>query len=189
MPTKPSKYALPAQGQARERRPRGRVGPRPRPATASPFGFVQLEFGFLLGPPDGRYLVRSTADAPWRPCWCCPRSARRSARGSALAGLALSRPRSPRRCPRRAPRSSRPAPSRRPAAWLAELDRDAEVDGAVAVLNRALRAHRAATADPYVAEVSRDRALVVRLGYGSGDEVADGRYGEAMELPRRGRVA
>ena len=28
-----------------------------------PFGFVQLEFGFLLGPPDGRYLVRPAADA------------------------------------------------------------------------------------------------------------------------------
>ena len=38
-----------------------------------------------------------------------------------------------------------------------------------------------------MAEVSRDRALVVRLGYGSGDEVADGRYGEAIELPRGGR--
>ena len=38
-----------------------------------------------------------------------------------------------------------------------------------------------------MAEVSRDRALVVRLGYGSGDEVADGRYGEAIELPREGR--
>ncbi|HEU0024485.1 MAG TPA: hypothetical protein VFQ12_07635 [Thermoleophilaceae bacterium] len=73
------------------------------------------------------------------------------------------------------------------AAWLAELDRDAEVDSALSVLNRALRAHRAATADPYVAEVSRERALVVRIGYGSGDEVADGRYGEAIELPRGGR--
>jgi hypothetical protein len=71
-----------------------------------------------------------------------------------------------------------------PASWLAELDRDAEVASALSVLNRALRAHRVAAADPYVPEVSRDRALVVRIGYGSGEEVADGRYGEAMELPR-----
>jgi hypothetical protein len=71
-----------------------------------------------------------------------------------------------------------------PEAWLADLDLDAEVEGAVAVLNRALRAHRAAAADPYVAEVSRERALVVRIGYGSGEEVADGRFGEAVELPR-----
>jgi hypothetical protein len=71
-----------------------------------------------------------------------------------------------------------------PAAWLAELDRDAEVASALGVLNRALRAHRAAAADPYIAEVSPARALVVRIGYGSGEEVADGRYGEAIELPR-----
>ena len=71
-----------------------------------------------------------------------------------------------------------------PGAWLAELDRDAEVASALAVLNRALRAHRAAAADPYVGEVSAERALVVRIGYGSGEEVADGRYGEALELPR-----
>ena len=31
------------------------------PPTES-FGFVQLEFGFLLGPADGRYLVRSEPD-------------------------------------------------------------------------------------------------------------------------------
>src|SRR5439155_25816038 len=27
-----------------------------------PFRFTQLEFGFLLGPPDGRYLVRGGPD-------------------------------------------------------------------------------------------------------------------------------
>jgi hypothetical protein len=72
------------------------------------------------------------------------------------------------------------------AAWLASADLDAERDAAVAVLNRALRAHRAAAADPYVAEVSADRALVVRVGYGSGDDVAESRFGEAVELPRSG---
>ena len=71
-----------------------------------------------------------------------------------------------------------------PSTWLAELDRDAEVASALSVLNRALRAHRAAAADPYVAEVSAERTLVVRIGYGSGEEVAHGRYGEALELPR-----
>ena len=74
-----------------------------------------------------------------------------------------------------------------PDGWLADLDLDAEVESALAVLNRALRAHRAAAADPYVAEVSRERALVVRVGYGSGDELANGRFTEARELPRPGR--
>jgi hypothetical protein len=72
------------------------------------------------------------------------------------------------------------------ATWLADADLEAERDAAVAVLNRALRAHRAATADPYVAEVAADRALVVRIGYGSGEDVAEGRFGEAVELPRSG---
>jgi hypothetical protein len=76
-------------------------------------------------------------------------------------------------------------------AWLAELRRDsdardAEVAHALAILNRALRAQRAAAADPYVPDVSAERALVVRLGYGSGAAVADGRFGEALELPRAG---
>jgi hypothetical protein len=74
-----------------------------------------------------------------------------------------------------------------PAAWLADLDLEGEVASAVSVLNRALRAHRAAAADPYVAEVSRERALVVRVGYGSGEEVADGRFGEAVELAHSAR--
>jgi hypothetical protein len=78
------------------------------------------------------------------------------------------------------------------ASWLAGLrgdgeELDAELDAAVAVLNRALHAHRVATADPYVTEVSPERALVVRVGYGGGEEVADGRFSECVELPRSGR--
>jgi hypothetical protein len=71
--------------------------------------------------------------------------------------------------------------------WLAGADPDAELEAGVTALNRALHAHRVATADPYVTEVSPERALVARLGYGSGDEVADGRFGECMELPVSGR--
>ena len=72
------------------------------------------------------------------------------------------------------------------AEWLSSADLDAELDAAVAVLNRALHAHRVATADPYVAEVSAERSLVARVGYGSGEEVADGRFGNALELPVSG---
>jgi hypothetical protein len=78
------------------------------------------------------------------------------------------------------------------AEWLAGLRGDAaeleeELAAAVAILNRGLRAHRVAKADPYVTEVSAERALVVRIGYGSGEEVAEGRFGECMELPPSGR--
>jgi hypothetical protein len=87
----------------------------------------------------------------------------------------------------------RPARLADPAAWLDELraDKDAleaELDSAVAVLNRALFARRLATADPYLSEVSVDRALVARVGYGDGEEVADGRFAEALELPRPGAL-
>jgi hypothetical protein len=82
--------------------------------------------------------------------------------------------------------------------WLARLrgDDDAldeEVEGAARELNAVLRAHRAAAADPYVREVRRSAANMVRIGYGSGDLVADGRFAAAWELPeearRRGRAA
>jgi hypothetical protein len=47
-----------------------------------------------------------------------------------------------------------------------------------------LRAHRAAALDPYVRDVGPGNALVVRVGYGDGDQVAEGRFAEAYELPR-----
>jgi hypothetical protein len=71
--------------------------------------------------------------------------------------------------------------------WLAAADTDAELDAAVVVVNRALHAHRVAAADPYVTEISAERALVARIGYGSGEEVAEGRFSEALELSRAGR--
>jgi hypothetical protein len=77
------------------------------------------------------------------------------------------------------------------AGWLAGLKGDEEgiddeLGRAVRTLNRALRARRAATADPWLGEVSADRALAVRIGYGRGEAVAEGRFGEAIELPRGG---
>jgi len=70
--------------------------------------------------------------------------------------------------------------------WLASADTDAELDAAIVVLNRALHAHRVAAADPYVTEISAERALVARIGYGSGEEIVEGRFSEALELPRSG---
>jgi hypothetical protein len=67
------------------------------------------------------------------------------------------------------------------AMWLA--DAGGAVDAALAVLNRALHAARIATADPLAREVARRHALVTRIGYGTGEEVADGRWSTARELP------
>jgi hypothetical protein len=66
--------------------------------------------------------------------------------------------------------------------WLRDAG-DAEADAAVAVLNRVLHLHRAATADAHVREVRRDQAVVVRVGFGEGEQVAEGRWRQALELP------
>ena len=68
--------------------------------------------------------------------------------------------------------------------WLSEVDADAMTATAIARLNRVLHAHRAATADAYLREVSRAQALVVRIGFGTGERVADGLWDRAIELPR-----
>jgi hypothetical protein len=75
------------------------------------------------------------------------------------------------------------------AEWLTQLRTDkelldAEVRSALAVVNRALRSWRAASADPYVGELSFERSQVARLGYASGEAVADGHLAQAMEVPR-----
>jgi hypothetical protein len=66
-------------------------------------------------------------------------------------------------------------------AWMRDPGR--HVAGELAVLNRVLFLHRVAAAQPSVREVAREQALVVRVGYGAGDEVADGQWTEAVEPP------
>jgi hypothetical protein len=162
--------------------------------TPAPFAFVQLEFGFLLGPPDGSYLVRSSADAPPEAVLVlttlgAPERRRlRGRRGRPVEEC------EPEPVPTSRATVVRPEPfgSREEAArWLAEVRADDsamedELERAVRILNRALRARRAATADPWLPEVSAERALVARIGYGRGEAVAEGRFGEAFELPRAG---
>ena len=55
---------------------------------------------------------------------------------------------------------------------------------ALAVLDHALHAHRVAAADPFAMDVSPAGVLGTRVGYGTGQEVADGRWTAARELPR-----
>jgi hypothetical protein len=78
----------------------------------------------------------------------------------------------------------------RAAAWLRTAG-ETELGEGLAVLNRALHAYRIATADPRARGVRRHDALVARLGYGAGEQVADGLWTDARELldpgPRRRR--
>jgi hypothetical protein len=77
------------------------------------------------------------------------------------------------------------------ARWLDEATEaedtvDVLVDEAISLLNGALHAQRAAAADPYAHELLPERAAFVRIGYGSGEEVADGRFAAAREVDVRG---
>jgi hypothetical protein len=75
--------------------------------------------------------------------------------------------------------------------WLdeateAEDTYDVLVAEGMALLNRALHANGIAAGDPYQPELTPGRATAVRIGYGSGDEVADGRFAAAREVDMRG---
>jgi hypothetical protein len=151
------------------------------------FLFVQMEFPWELGPADGRYLLRVGADAePERvvileTVGATPRRGRLGAR-------------------RRPPVEPEPEPTTVPStratvidpvsvsaehqarAWLAQLDAEREARLAAVTINRLLFAHRIATADPHVRELSPTQALTTRAGWGEGEQVAYGQWAHAREL-------
>lgn len=67
--------------------------------------------------------------------------------------------------------------------WRKTVDAEAEITAAIRVVNDVLHAHRAAAADPFVREITRDRALVVRVGVGEGEQVSYGRWTDAVVIP------
>jgi hypothetical protein len=74
--------------------------------------------------------------------------------------------------------------------WLEELASDPEAladaaEDGMRLLNRALSAQRAASGDPYIQELGAERAQAIRIGYGSGEQVADGEWLEARDLEPR----
>lgn len=156
------------------------------------FRVVQFEFPWRLGPPDGRYTIREqlgeapahvlvvrTLGAPERRLL-----ARRTARRRALESPPDPPP-EPVVTTRATLIDTAPLNGYEAAAsWLAAADLEAVADAALARLNRVLHAHRLAAADPYAREVARAQALVVRVGFGDGERVAEGRWHRARELPR-----
>ncbi len=77
-------------------------------------------------------------------------------------------------------------------AWLAGLRDDAEraraeLAEALSLVNRAVHAHRTAVLDPNLPDVAAEHALAVRIGFGTGEELADGGFTEAFEVPRAAR--
>lgn len=69
--------------------------------------------------------------------------------------------------------------------WLRAAG-EAELDEALCTLNRALHAFRVVSADPYLHPVARRQAIVARIGYGAGEQVADGLWSAARELTGAG---
>jgi len=160
------------------------------------FIFIQMEFPWALGPADGRYLLRlETNGEPERVVVL----------GTLGAARAPSAPRGPGVLARMSARAASVPATPDPAdvttsrvtvidpvplsaeqqarAWLEDFDRERDVLAAVGVVNRVLHAHRIASADPYVHEVSPAHALVIRAGWGEGEQVAGGRWLHARELP------
>lgn len=156
---------------------------------------MQFEFPGTLDLPDGRYLARIPGTEGEQRVLvvetvAAPPPARRRRRpkpvesGGEPAPLPLTRV--------TAIRAHEPFDSPADAlAWLeqatsAEEAIDSTFSDAIALLNRALHAHAAASANPLAAELSVERAATVRIGHGSGKEVASGRFSAAREVdPRR----
>jgi hypothetical protein len=161
-------------------------------ASASLFRFGQFEFPWLLGPPDGRYLLRAEGADPGSPPT------------HVLVIATLGAPERRKRL-QRSQREAQPEPEPTPVltaratvidvsapfadeatarAWLSGAG-EPELAEHLAVLNRALRGFRLVTADPYLNLVRREQALVARIGWGAGEQVADGQWSEAAELDAR----
>jgi hypothetical protein len=170
-------------------------------AAAPLFRFVQVEFAWSLGPPDGRYLLRPAEQPEAEPAHVIVFATLGAPERRRLASLRKRRdaPSEPEPTPVATGRATMidvaepmddPARAR---AWLQQAGENELGDG-LQVLNRALHAFRVVTADPYLHTVGRRQALVARVGFGAGEEVADGLWTDARELlladgrPRRARV-
>jgi hypothetical protein len=143
-----------------------------------------------LGPTDGRYLLRAAGAAPDAP----PQHVMVLATLGAVERRRVAR-RSRKSNPQAEPELPQVSTGRatvidvgeplstdgQAGTWLRGAGED-HLAADLMVLNRTLHSHRLATADPYVGPIARDQLLVARIGYGLGEEVADGLWTEAREL-------
>jgi hypothetical protein len=165
-------------------------GGPPRAGGGGPiFSFVQVEFPWELGPPDGRYLLRPAGDLEAPPSHVVVFATLGAPERRRLASRGRARDADPQ--PKPAPVTTGRAtvidvgtplagePAAR--AWLSAAGYDDLLAG-LAVLNRTLHAFRLVTADPYLPPAGPRQALVARLGFGAGEEVADGLWTAAREV-------
>jgi hypothetical protein len=155
--------------------------------------FVQFELAGTVGLDEGRYLGRDPervlvvriAGAPAPPRRRIGRAKPKDADPDAdpptvpLTTLTAVRP---------SPLGDQAASER----WLRALRDDpeaiaAELADALGFVNGALHAQRTAVLDPGLADVAAEHALAVRIGFGEGEQLAEGRFSEAFEVPRSAR--
>ena len=157
------------------------------------FRFVQWEFAGRLGPDPGRYPVRLFAgddvreivviggfEAPRRTLPVRRRRSRAAGPGPAAEPVEVTRA----TVIDAAPLYDRDAAEE----WLERAAGEGAgevVATALAVLNRAVAGQRVASADPLLADADPDRALVTRVGYGRGEQVAEGDWEAARVLAPR----
>ncbi|HEX4805403.1 MAG TPA: hypothetical protein VFU94_05845, partial [Conexibacter sp.] len=149
------------------------------------FRFVQFEFPWALGPPDGRYLLRDApGDAPSHVLVLATLGApeRRRLGGRRGRPAAPEPPPAPVATARATVVDAAAATLTEAERWLA-ASREDDVERALGQIARAVQAHRLASGDPSVHPPARTQALVVRVGYGAGEQVADGRWQAAREPP------
>lgn len=148
---------------------------------------MQFEVPWPLGPDDGRYVLRGHAG---RPDWVLVLSTAGATARPRRSRKVAAEP-SPLEIPTTRATLVAAAPLEEdPARWLRSADPEAEAGRALAQVNRALHLFRIAAARPGARGFVLDDALTVRIGYGAGEQVAAGRWTEAVELgrgPRRRR--
>ncbi|MFL5817879.1 MAG: hypothetical protein ACJ76L_09775 [Conexibacter sp.] len=149
------------------------------------FRFVQFEFPWALGPADGRYVLRDEADAPPSHVLVLATLGapeRRRLRDRRARPLAAEPPAEPVTTARATVVDAAPVSIADAERWLVDAGRE-DAERALAQVARAVRAHRLASGDPAVHEPALAQALVVRAGHGVGEQVAEGRWRSARELP------
>ncbi|MCW3016915.1 MAG: hypothetical protein JWO02_4007 [Solirubrobacterales bacterium] len=163
--------------------------------------FVELEFVHAIGPAEGRYVVAIDGEAPAEGDTEAGTEdvlQIRIVEGTTTSKGLRRRTRDASGAERPADvpvlrvmwiGASQPADSTSLAAGRldrlrhAEDEREELVDAVLNVLNTAVRAHRAAARDPYVAEVTRADPRAVRFGYGEARPLTQGQWSEAFLAP------
>lgn len=153
------------------------------------FGFAQFDFAGRLALADGRYVIRDetgervlvteTLGAP-SPTGRRRRKPRAGGADDLPAELPLARV--------TVVRAFEPLEDERSAkSWLEAASNDEErvdrlLEDGIDDLNRALHAQAVAGGDPQPQTVAPARAVAMRIGFGSGEQLADGLFTEARQV-------